>query len=299
MELKLIYLINRFKRRYKELDDNDSIKASKTFKNNNYINLLDLNSEQNEPNSNLSLNDYLSYHEDENKRKDVNNNINNNLVNSFSFKNSKMINGKKNSNSSISANKIYKQTLFKKNSQNSHINGISNYQNDKKKNESSKIINNNINYKYDEINDELYPGEDFIIKPYENKKIKNIKEAMSTKANSNSNIVKRIQSTKIYSDKVYINNFNIYKTPNIQTCYNNNNNFKVKNEYKESKPRVFEKLEIAYSISKIDIKSSYENINKITNNRYISNEELKSKTKKFLMEECLILDNQLNFIKNI
>ena len=132
-----------------------------------------------------------------------------------------------------------------------------------------------------------------IIKPYENKTINNIKEDTNSnsKENTNSDIVKRIQSTKIYSDKVYINNFNIYKTPYIQTCYNNNN-FNVKNEYFESKkPRVFEKLEISNSISKIDINSSYENINKITNNRYISNEELKSKTKKFLIEEKFLIIN--------
>ena len=144
---------------------------------------------------------------------------------------SKSTNFDKNSdNSSISANKIYKPTLFKKNTQNSSINKKSIFQNDKKNNESPKIINSkNINHKYDEINDELYPGEDFIINPYENKKIKNIKEDTNSKENTNSDIVKRIQSTKIYPDKVYINNFNIYKTPYIQTCFNNNN-FNVKNE---------------------------------------------------------------------
>ena len=125
-------LINKFKGRYKDLDVNDSIKASKTLKNNNYINSLDLNSEQNKSNHNFSQTDYLSYHEDENKSKDTNNNIkkDSHFVSSFSFKNSKMINEKKNANnliskstnfdknsdnSSISANKIYKPTLFKKN----------------------------------------------------------------------------------------------------------------------------------------------------------------------------------------
>ena len=53
-------LINKFKGRYKDLDVNDSIKASKTLKNNNYINSLDLNSEQNKSNHNFSQTDYLS-----------------------------------------------------------------------------------------------------------------------------------------------------------------------------------------------------------------------------------------------
>ena len=90
-------LINKFKGRYKDLNDNDSIKASKTFKNNNYINSLDLNSEQNKSNSNFSQTDYLSYYEEEYKNKDINNNIktDSHFVSSFSFKNSKMINEKK------------------------------------------------------------------------------------------------------------------------------------------------------------------------------------------------------------
>ena len=315
-------LINKFKERYGELIANN-IKFCKSFEN-NYIKLIDLNSNHKKSINNISKEYLLSEANDNSIKKAINNN---HYANSFSFQNSKLSYKKYNSNylisnisnydksadnSSKSLNRIYKPTLFKRNSQNSSINKRTNFQTDKNFNkkikDSSNILNNNeknkldfenINFKSDEINDELYPGEDFIIKSYDNENLKNLKEDKNINTNTKSNILKRLQSTKIYSDKVYINNYNIYKSPYIQTCYNNNN-FNVKNEYFESKkPKIFENLEISSSISTLDINSSYENINKITNNRYISNEELKSKTKKFLLEECLKLDNIVNFIKNV
>ena len=315
-------LINTFRERYGELIANN-IKFCKSFEN-NYIKLFDLNSNHKKSINNISKEYFLSEANDNSIKKAINNN---HYANSFSFQNSKLSYKKYNSNylisnisnydksadnSSKSLNRIYKPTLFKRNSQNSSINKRTNFQTDKNFNkkikDSSNILNNNeknkldfenINFKSDEINDELYPGEDFIIKSYDNENLKNLKEDKNINTNTKSNILKRLQSTKIYSDKVYINNYNIYKSPYIQTCYNNNN-FNVKNEYFESKkPKIFENLEISSSISTLDINSSYENINKITNNRYISNEELKSKTKKFLLEECLKLDNIVNFIKNI
>ena len=129
-------------------------------------------------------------------------------------------------------------------------------------------------YKELDINDEIYPGEDFIINTYEDEKSHNI---------NNFNFIKKKEYPNIISDKVYINNFNIIKSPIFETYYNNNIN--LQNLDKNEK-KAFENLEISSTASTLEINSTYENINCITNNRYASNGDLQKKTKIFLLEEC-------------
>ena len=136
--------------------------------------------------------------------------------------------------------------------------------NDNKKKQSNiikeKSSDKTININFNDINEKIYNGESFNLKNNE------------TKINSNH------ISNNFYPDKIYINNLNIFE-----------NNYPKKNQEKVSKfgEKKFNILEIS-SASTIDINSSYENINQITNFNYISDDELRKKTKKFLLEECNI-----------
>ena len=252
--------------------ENNNYKHTKTINNYN-CNILDLEINGKKLNKSLS-----SEENEKNSKNTTNNNYNNNS--SFSFKNVKMSKSNSctsqktikniNTNYLSSPNKLYKPTLFKNNTK------ISSNQN----NSSTKIFTQNeadiLEFKYDDINDEIYPGENSIIKEYKNEKTKKIKHTKKNEIPKIPNII---------SDNVYINNFNIIKSPYFETYYNNNYNIQNfdKNEIKK-----FKSLKITSLISTINIKSSYQNINKITNNKYISNEQLQLKTKNFLIKECNI-----------
>jgi hypothetical protein len=77
------------------------------------------------------------------------------------------------------------------------------------------------------------------------------------------------------------------KVPLIQQ--NNSININGKIEKK-----MFNNLEISSSITTLEINSSYENINEITYNKYITNKDLRNETIKFLKEKCQIIQN--NFV---
>ena len=278
-----------FKNKYKDLLNNinaiNGIQPFNTIKN-KYFNYLDFEINEKKNSQNLSSN------ESENNNKNLKNNTSNNISSSFSFKNPSM---SKNNNfpsqnnlkkldidNSLSLNKEYKPTLFKK--KNSKISSENNPQ---KYYYSTKMFSQNelenLDFKYDDINDELYPGEDSFIKEYKNEKPN--KEI----------ITKNNESQKIISDNVYINNYNIIKSPYFATYYNNNYNI---HNYDKNEIKKFISLKISSSISTINIKSSYENINNITKNSYILNEKLQLKTKNFLIEECKANDEKINKILN-
>ena len=107
------------------------------------------------------------------------------------------------------------------------------------------------------VNEEIYPGEKFIINTSDDGYLK---EGINNNINNLS---------KIMSDNVYINNLNIYGTNCLSTnAEKKNNNFEISSE------------------SNIEIKSSYENINKITDYKYIVDDKLKEETKNFLINKC-------------
>ena len=289
----------KFDQNYKEilvLNNEINNYKSKTYdKNNNNLSLFNLHINKRKTQS-------LSYDEQEKKVKNLNNN---NLISSFSFNNSKIMiknnfSSKDNKNNNLSSTKsIYKPTLFKKSDKNINNNEIPYISEDKNLNISNNLENllnssnnkskyyeknndiENLEFKSYEINDEIYPGENFIIKTYENEKPKNLITS------------KKEDSRKIITDKIYINNYNIIKTPCYKAYYNNNYNIQNQNIEINNK-RTFENLKISSSISTLKINSSYENINTITNHRYISNSELKKKTKIFLLEECKQIEENLN-----
>ena len=289
----------KFIEKYKEiLVLNNEINKYKSKTYNNNCNNCSLNNSQISKRKTQSL----SYEDQEKKIKNINNN---NSISSFSFNNSKILfknNSSyiKNKNNNYSPTcKNYKPTLFKKSDKSITNNEIP-FISEKNLNISSNsenLINSsnnknnyyeknndidNLEFKSYEINDEIYPGENFIIKTYENEKPKNL--IISNKE----------EPRKIISDNnVYINNYNIIKTPCYKAYYNNNYNIHNQNvEFKNN--RNFENLKISSSISTLEINSSYENINTITNHRYISNNELKKKTKLFLLEECKQIEENLN-----
>jgi hypothetical protein len=136
---------------------------------------------------------------------------------------------------------------------------INNNSKEQDNNLEEKKTNKTINININDINDEIYPGESFSLHINDGK-IKN-----TNQINNN-----------FYPEKIYINNLNIFENPN-----------KNKEKVVNSEEKKFNNLEIS-SASTIDINSSYENINQITNYNYISDDDLRKKTKKFLMEECNI-----------
>ena len=255
---------------------NATIKTTKTTKNNS-SSLLYRNINENIIKNNTLIKKSLS--SDKNKKKlkllindNENNNDNINITQSFSFKNKNNVNNSdiiKDENT-LYSNKKYKPTLFQKASSN-----ISNNEIPLNSIKENTIQNNfkekNMKFKDLDINDEIYPGEDFTINTYESENSHNFKY---TKKKDYANII---------SDKVYINNFNIIKSPIFETYYNNNYN--LQNLDKNEK-KIFNNLEISSTTSTLEINSTYENLNSITNNRYASNGELQKKTKIFLIEEC-------------
>jgi hypothetical protein len=124
----------------------------------------------------------------------------------------------------------------------------------------------------------------FNINTNNNNQIINIK-------NINNNIVNNTKNdiTSFCSEKIYIKNLNIidnnYIEQILQKHQNNLNNLNANNNKYKSEEKKFDLLKIS-SESTLEINSSYENINKITNYSYISDDELRKKTKNFLLEKC-------------
>ena len=259
------------------------------------------NSKDNDKNETFnSMNKYLPRKILKNKITE-NNNQNNKLNNSnhsfFSFKNSnKMIlNCMDENDENTVKNKKLNKSAFYNNKNNSFQNCVSNCE----EKETSKFINQNItsnikikqdilyennnsndnndkDYIPEPVNDEFLPGENFTIKIPDDEGPKNC--------------INNIQ--KILSDKIYINQLNIIgmdclKVPLIQQ--NNSININGLIEKKN-----FSDLKISSSVSTLKINSSYENINEITYHKYITNNELRNETIKFLKEKCQIIQN--NFI---
>ena len=221
----------------------------------------------------------------ESKIKQVNRN-NNNENSDFTFHNNK----NKNDNSNIeSKNKI--QSTYKKNKKDiykifvsnyedkEHSQANNSYQNDSK--DKSFYNNKNINNKENNIqsidmavNDEILPEEDFNIQLYEDEK---------PKGNLNN-------LQKIIPDNIYINNLNINYLGMVSE--------QKKDSSKKKEKKLFDNLSIS-SISTLTFHSSYENIDEITSHKYISNYELRTETKNFLLEKCRIINNKIEKSANI
>ena len=100
------------------------------------------------------------------------------------------------------------------------------------------------------------------------------------------------------SEPVYINNLNIIGN------LNTNNNSQEKKELEEKIKKLenelnskknFKNLEISSSESTLEIDSSYENINIIANNQFITNHYLRDATKEFIRNKIFNHDKIINF----
>ena len=163
--------------------------------------------------------------------------------------------------------------LFKKNKNNKNIKSIKTNTEEEmliKESIDLKEVNNNKfkniaekelykKFNPEEINDEIYPGENSPIFLYDN-----------GNPNGKKNYSK---NQKILKDNIYINNLNI-----IGTNYLGGNAI-------EQKLKNFHNLEISGE-SCVEIASIYENINQITNYQYMRDQKLKEETKAFLINKC-------------
>ena len=244
------------------LINNSKVTISKGNNNDNLINKSKIiDNKNNSNNNNLIDNSNLSIN------KDNNNNLidNSNLSINKDKNNNNLINKSKisdNNNNSNNKSLINKSKI----SVNKDENNIK-----EKENNINKNIESDSNYDFI-VNDEIHSDESFNIKIYDDEK---------SKANNN---------IKIIPDNIYINNLNI-------------NYMGTPPEKKEENPKqidkkIFSNLKI-FSCSTLEIDSSYENINEITNNKYINYYEFRKETKDFLIEKATQYDNKMNFSKYI
>ena len=123
----------------------------------------------------------------------------------------------------------------------------------------------------DKINDEIYPGENFNIKLYNDEKIS--KDININSINKN-------------STKNGLNNLNLIDENNIYSIIEEKKGLELKIKKLESElksKKSFNILDISSSESTMEINSSYENIDQITNHKYIFDNKLRYKTKEFLI----------------
>ena len=208
------------------------------------------------------------------------NSISSDISSSISSKSSNNDNSSKTSNNSISSEIQSPINNFNKkcnNDSDKNINIKNKFFNSIIKNESNKIkdikANNSFNKKsLEDINEEIYLGEDFNIQLYNDSKIINSKKEIK----------------KFCPDKIYINNLNIFENNYLEQIFQNQKNNiseKTNKSKSEEKNNYYKSLKIS-SESIMQIDSSYENINQLTNYNYISDDDLRQKTKKFLFKEC-------------
>jgi hypothetical protein len=160
-----------------------------------------------------------------------------------------------------------------------------------KDDDNSKTSKKAVNFNY-EINDEIYPGETFNLDICHDNKPKSIYE----NKNILSNNININNMHEYLSEPVYINNLNIIGNLNNDSHEKKELEEKIKKLEKElNSKKNFEKLEISSSESTLEIDSSYENINAISNNQYISNYFLRDITKEFIKSK---INNNNNNITN-
>jgi len=156
----------------------------------------------------------------------------------------------------------------------------------------SESINDELNLV---INNEIYSDELFGPEYFNDEKPKEEKETKER------NIIKsiNINHSPIVKDGVYINNLNIIETKYLDSSSEKNKDLqeKIKKLELELKQKnKFDILEISSTESTIEIDSCYENINEISNNKYLYDKDLRDMTKKFIIRKSKISNKQVNSI---
>ena len=139
------------------------------------------------------------------------------------------------------------------------------------------------------INNEIYPGELFDLELYDDEKPKETRER-----NIISNSI-NINHSPIVKDGVYIKNLNIIGASSSEK--NKGLQEKIKKlELELKQKRKFDILEISSSELTMEINSSYENINEISNNKYLNDYDLRDMTKQFIIKKSKLQNKPVKSI---
>jgi len=247
------------------------------------------NDSLNKVNNNSLYNSKFLKKEEDNSSNSINDN-DNSSYNCYPYNDTKSSNIYVKNNSKKSTSK---KTLDKKKPQNTFKIIINKPEEENESIIKNEIIkkssNNNLNLV---INDEIYPDELFNLELFDDEKPKNIlkeRNIISNKIN--------INHRPVLSDGVYINNLNIIGTNYLGSSSEQNKSLqeKIKKlEFELKQKKKFVTLEISSSESTLKIDSSYENINEISSNKYIYDNDLRDMTKKFIIKKCKISNKELN-----
>jgi len=166
--------------------------------------------------------------------------------------------------------------------------------------EERKILDSNINSVDLYVNEEIYRNENFDL--YCDYGYDFLKKEDIIKKNINGSIKIENLSKKIL-EKTWIKNLNKEKVYYLEKLLNKSNeksssfNLDSKRRIRKNSSSCSSDLTIYNStnIESFEIQASYENINEITNNKYIKDNALRNKTKEFLLKECNSETNKKKF----
>ena len=150
------------------------------------------------------------------------------------------------------------------------------------------------------INDEIYRNENFNL--YCDYGYDFLKKDDTIKQNINDSIKIENLSKKIL-EKTWIKNLNKEKMNYLDKLLNKSNeksssfSLDSKRRMRKNSSSCSSDSTIYYltNIESFEIQASYENLNEITNNKYIKDNVLRNKTKEFLLKECISDSNKKNF----
>ena len=269
------------------------------------------NKERDNESNNNSANS-INYNKINNNNNKINNkNINNNKINN------KDIN-KNDINNDNNANHNFKTNNNDINSNNNNVNNNNNKINNSDIN-NNKIKNNINNNKEIKVKDYSYNRNSTNIRcPIDSDKVSIV--TLFHKKNSITSIeinnfsqtidIDEIEFNNSFVDEVSSDSYNnqrvsSYKTnknfTNIRFPKKNKNEDKIKNIKKLSNLKDEKEKNFISSFSNLSttkeksfhLSSSYENLNQITNNKYIKDNKLQSKTKLFLVKECSLVKDDI------
>ena len=150
------------------------------------------------------------------------------------------------------------------------------------------------------VNDEIYRNEIFNL--YCNYEYDYLKKEDKIRPNINDSTRIENLSKKIL-EKTWVKNLNKEKMNYLEKLLNKSNeksssfNLDSKRKMRKNSSSYSSDSKIYYStnIESFEIQASYENLNEITNNKYIKDNALRNKTKEFLLKECISDNNKKIF----
>ena len=166
--------------------------------------------------------------------------------------------------------------------------------------EERKVLESNNHSGDFNVNDEIYRNEIFNL--YCNYEYDYLKKEDKIRPNINDSTRIENLSKKIL-EKTWVKNLNKEKMNYLEKLLNKSNeksssfNLDSKRKMRKNSSSYSSDSKIYYStnIESFEIQASYENLNEITNNKYIKDNALRNKTKEFLLKECISDNNKKIF----